>query len=83
MCTELVNASGEVIGHVCGGDSTIAPVAGRRRKRFWCFRCRKHGLHTRMMSDYGPESYYDPRFWWSCPTCHQEHVLFPGREWAE
>jgi hypothetical protein len=30
----------------------------------------------------GPESYYGPTCWWACPTCHEENVLFPGREWV-
>jgi hypothetical protein len=69
--------------HVCQTTGTTAPVAGRRRKRFWCFACRRHGLHTLMMFDPGPESYYGPHVWWECPQCHEEHVLFPGREWVD
>lgn len=70
------------MGYICGQRGTVAPVAQRRRKRWWCFTCRKRCLHTLMMSDPGPMSYYGPTCWWQCPQCHEEHVLFPGREWV-
>ena len=38
-------------------------------------------MHTRMIFDPGPESYYMPWFKWECPKCHEEHVLFPDYEW--
>jgi hypothetical protein len=68
--------------HICRPSGETKPAPGRRRKRWWCFNCRKHLMHTRMMFDPGPESYYGPNFWWECPQCHGEHVLFPGREWV-
>jgi hypothetical protein len=67
--------------HVCRVEGTWSKVEGRRRKKWWCFKCRKHLMHTRMMFDPGPESYRDPSFMWECPQCHEEHVLFPGYEW--
>ena len=69
--------------HVCYSNGTTQPVNGRRRKRWWCFKCRKRLLHTRMMFIPWRPSYYGTTFWWECPQCHEEHVLFPGREWVE
>ena len=67
---------------ICRVDGEKKPVPGRRRKRWWCFQCRKRGLHTRMGLYPVMGSYYDPTFWWACPSCGEEHVLFPGREWV-
>ena len=69
--------------HICRPDGQTMPVKQRRRKRYWCFRCRQHLLHRRMMFLPPIESYYGPNYWWECSRCHQEHVLFPGREWVE
>ena len=67
--------------HICRPDGETRP-ARKRRKSFWCFQCRKHLMHT-LMGFYPTEpSYYGPHFWWECPRCHEEHVLFPGREWV-
>lgn len=68
---------------ICRANGETVPVLGKRRKRFWCFQCRKHLLHTRMAFIPDPMSYYEPNFWWACERCHEEHVLFPGREWVE
>lgn len=81
-CYEMVQGN-EVVGHVCRPSGTTRPVPGRRRKRWWCFRCRKHLLHTLMVFEPTPPSYYGPNVWWECPECREEHVLFPGREWKE
>ena len=67
--------------HVCRTDADIRPVATVRRKRWWCFNCRRHALHTYMGAYPVGLSYYGPNFWWECPHCREEHVLFPGREW--
>ena len=81
-CHEIHGDDGAVIGHICRALGGTKPVPNTRRKRWWCFNCRKHGLH-RLMGFYPDEpSCYGPTFWWSCPTCHEEHVLFPGREWV-
>jgi len=80
-CCEIVS-DGRVVGHICRTSGTTRPVPHRRKRRFWCFACRKRLLHTRMMFDPGPTSYYEPHFWWQCPQCEEEHVLFPGREWV-
>jgi hypothetical protein len=80
-CREIVS-DGRVVGHICLPRGTHGPVPHRRRKRFWCFKCRARRLHRRMMFDPGPMSYYEPTFWWECPRCREEHVLFPGREWV-
>lgn len=69
--------------HVCRSAGTTRAVPGRRRKRWWCFACRKRLLHTRMMFEPKQPSYYGPNFWWECPSCGEENVLFPGREWVD
>jgi hypothetical protein len=79
-CHEIVAPDGTVIGHLCRPEGETKPVLHRRKKRFWCFSCRKRVLHTRMGFYPGPESYYGPTFWWECPTCRQEHIYFPGCE---
>ena len=81
-CVDIVQ-DGQVVGHLCRSDGQTRPVPGMRRKRWWCFHCRKHFLHTRMMFVPTAPSYYGPTFWWACPQCHEEHVLFPGLEWVE
>jgi hypothetical protein len=80
-CHEIVE-DGKVVGHICRQSGTTAPVPNRRRKRWWCFKCRQRFLHTLMMFDPGPMSYYGPSFWWECPKCHEENVLFPGTSWV-
>lgn len=80
-CQSAVLENGTVI-HICRADGEWKPMPNRRRKRFWCFQCRKHLLHTRLILDPGPMSYYGPSFMWSCEQCNEEHVLFPGREWV-
>lgn len=68
--------------HVCRPDGFVAPAPRRRRKTWWCFKCRKHLIHTLMMWTPTGISYYGPHVWWECPHCHEENVLFPGREWV-
>jgi hypothetical protein len=68
--------------HVCRPDGEIKPVEGCRRKAFWCFKCRKRLMHTRMRFWHTQPSWYADWFWWECPRCHEENVLFPGREWV-
>jgi hypothetical protein len=80
-CIHIHASDGTVIGHVCRPDGETKPVPGRRRKRWWCFHCRTRDLHTLMGFYPSGLSYYGPTFWWACPRCHEEHVLFPGREW--
>jgi transposase-like protein len=67
---------------VCRTDGETKPVLQRRKQRWWCFKCRKRLLHTRMMFLPTAPSYYGPTFWWQCPSCGEEHVLFPGRKWV-
>lgn len=69
--------------HICWTKGEIKPVPKMRRKQFWCFKCRKRLLHTRMMLEPEPDSYYGPNYWWECPKCHEENVLFPGWKWKE
>ena len=66
--------------HICRVDGETRPTA-RKRRRFWCFKCRKRLLHQHMGFYPSGMSYYDPHFWWECPQCREENVLFPGREW--
>lgn len=66
--------------HICRTDGEKRP--GRKRRRmFWCFSCRKRQLHTLMGFYPAYGSYYDPHFWWECPTCHKDCTDFPGRAW--
>lgn len=81
-CLAMVSATAEIVGHVCQTDSITKPVPRHRKKSWWCFACRKRFVHTFMGSYPIDESYYGPSFWWECPRCHEEHVLFPGREWV-
>jgi hypothetical protein len=50
----------------------------------WCFKCRKRLAHEVVVLGDPPEvmSYYEPIAMIECPQCHEEHVLFPGREWV-
>ena len=63
--------------HICRVDGEIKP-AQKRRRRFWCFGCRKHLMHTLMGLYPTQPSYYGPNFWWECPQCHQDNTTFPG-----
>lgn len=49
----------------------------------WCFKCRKHLPHDWIVLDTVEPSYYEPIGRFDCSGCHQEHVLFPGRVWAD
>ena len=81
-CHHICDVDGAVIGHICRPEGVTKPVPHRRKQRWWCFKCRKRLLHTLMGFYPGPVSYYGPTFWWECPSCHEENVLFPGREWV-
>lgn len=76
-CYEIVEGD-NVVGHICRSSGETKPAPHRRKKRLWCFACRKRLLHTRMMFEPGPESYYEPNFWWQCPNCNEDHTTFPG-----
>lgn len=66
--------------HICRPNGEKRP-ARKRRRAFWCFSCRKRQMHT-LMGFYPTEpSYYGPNFWWECPQCHGEYILFPGTTW--
>jgi len=67
--------------HVCRPNGETRPVPNRRRKQFWCFTCRKHLMHTWMRFHHKQPSWYEDWFWWECPQCHKEDILFPGWEW--
>lgn len=67
--------------HVCRPNGEWQPMPNRRRKRFWCFVCRKHFMHTLMVFRHVQPSWYEDWTQWECPQCHEEHVLFPGWEW--
>jgi len=66
-------------------------IIGRTNKR-WCFNCRIQIVHDRVLYSeilrYDEKGnlingYYGGRVDYECRRCHQEHLLFPGREWAE
>lgn len=77
-CCELVH--GDTVIHVCRPTGQWE-VARKRRRRFWCFGCRKHLMHTLMVFRQTEPSYYADFVKWECPQCHEENVLFPGHEW--
>jgi len=81
-CNDIVSADGAVVGHVCRPDGETIAVPHRRKKRWWCFNCRKHLMHTLMRFYHVQPSWYEDWTHWECPRCHEEHVLFPGREWV-
>jgi hypothetical protein len=81
-CSNIMQGE-QIVGHICRSAGVTRRVLHRRPKRFWCFCCRQRLLHVRMGFYPSGLSYYEPHFWWECPNCHEEHVLFPGREWAE
>ena len=75
-CCEVVTGV-----YVCRPTGEWSPVPRRWKKRWWCFTCRKHLLHTLMVFRHVQPSYYADWTRWECPQCHKEDVLFPGREW--
>jgi hypothetical protein len=81
-CLAILDNAGAVVGHLCRPGGTVRQI-GKRRRRFWCFKCRKRLLHQRMAIIPERGSYYEPNFWWECPQCHEENVLFPGWSWTE
>lgn len=68
--------------HICRPSGQLRQVPKRRRRRFWCFKCRKHLLHTLMRFYHTQPSYYEDWVQWECPECHEENILFPGHEWV-
>lgn len=75
-CSAIVEGE-RVIGHICRVDGQTR-VYGKRRRKFWCFRCRKRVLHTLMVHEPTQPSYYGPNFWYQCPTCKGDYTRFPG-----
>ena len=71
---------GGTVLHVCRPDGQTVQVS-KRRRRFWCFQCRKRLLHVRKGFYPNEPSYYGPHFWWECPSCQGDHRLFPGGTW--
>jgi len=63
---------------VCRPNGELKPVLNRRRRRFWCFKCRKHLLHTLWVFEHAFPSYYADWLMWKCPECNEEHITFPG-----
>ena len=76
-CLSADLGDGRVL-HVCRTEGETRPVR-KRRRRFYCFKCRKRTLH--MLMGFFPSgiSYYDPHFWYDCPTCEGDYRAFP---WA-
>lgn len=75
-CVSADLGEGRVL-HVCRVDGERRPVR-KRRRRLWCFKCRKHTLHMLMKFFSVEPSYYDPNFWYECPTCQGDYTRFPG-----
>jgi len=76
-CIPIVRGDKRV-GFLCCTSGETIVVPHRRKKRLWCFGCRKRLLHTLMGFYPGIESYYGPTFWYECPTCQRDNTAFPG-----
>jgi len=76
-CDHLVSADGTVIGHICRPNGERRLV-GKRRRKFWCFGCRKRTMHSLMRFFHTQPSWYEDWLWWECPECHQDNRSFPG-----
>lgn len=53
-------------------------------KERWCFKCRKHFPHDRVVLATAEPSYYEPTVRFDCPQCHEDHTVGFGmvREWG-
>lgn len=47
----------------------------------WCFGCRRHLPHQRVVLGDEEPSYYDPVAVRQCSRCGRDRTSFPGREW--
>ncbi len=75
-CAPLVDQHGRTIGHITF-SSGVTRAIRKRRKRFWCFKCRKRHLHT-LMAHFPDSPWYEPNSWWQCSTCNGDFTTFPG-----
>jgi hypothetical protein len=70
--------SGELLCIIPGPSVVIREEPDRAR---WCFKCRKHLMHTAVLLDDPPErqpSYYEPVWVLRCPCCGGDYTDFPG-----
>ena len=83
----LTNAEGTLT--VCSSGLMQRTEHGRERRKRWCFMCRKHARHLKVVlsevlryTEAGEliNGYYDPLSRLECPTCHKENIYFPGCE---
>ncbi len=51
------------------------PVFTGRRRRRWCFGCRKRLPHREMVLFHDMTD-YPPVFWWECPRCRKDRTKF-------
>jgi hypothetical protein len=48
------------------------------RQTRWCFGCRAHVVHERVVYADPMPSYYEPQLAIECTRCHKEDIYFPG-----
>lgn len=63
---------------VCRASGTYERVPLRRRRRFWCFTCRKHLMHELWVFRNEHPSWYADWVEWKCPSCGENNTRFPG-----
>lgn len=73
-CRSIVLADGAT-GHICGPDPKHIKLTGRRRRR-WCFTCRKRVMMVEKVI-YEPGGWYDPEFFDQCPNGTWHQTDFP------
>lgn len=73
-CGRLVSG-GQVVGHICGADPKHVKATGRRRRR-WCFTCRKRVMMIEKRI-YEPGGWYDPEWFDECPNGKGHLSEFP------
>ena len=76
-CAPLVQ-DGKVIGSITFSTGVTRAIR-KRRRRFWCFKCRKRTLHM-LMAHFPDSPWYEPNAWYECPTCKGDYHAFPGCE---
>jgi hypothetical protein len=74
-CAPLI-ADGKVIGNITFSTGVTRPIR-KRRRAFWCFKCRKRQMHT-LMAHFPDSPWYEPNAWWNCPQCKDDYTRFPG-----
>ena len=70
--------------HICPGPPHEVWRKPDDRDTRWCFGCRKHLRHERVLYTDPPErqpSPYEPILVLECTRCHRDRTVFPGCGW--